>query len=206
MNRHLALLLERQPSLAASADDIAQTFTLLAATFRSGGRLLLCGNGGSAADCEHWAGELLKGFLSRRPLPTSERERLGADLGENLQGGLPVIPLTGFAGFQTAWLNDCNPDYLYAQLVYALGRPGDTLVGISTSGNSRNVLLALETASRIGLQTVALTGASGGEAAKLAGQSIRVPADQVHHIQELHLPVYHTLCLMLEEEFYPGSH
>lgn len=174
-------------------------------TIAGGGKLLLCGNGGSGADAEHWAGELLKGFLSKRPLGCEERERLGEQLASNLQGGIPAIPLTGFLSLSTAWQNDCDPAYIYAQLVYALGKPGDLLVGISTSGNAVNVGHALEVASRIGLRTVALTGAGGGRAAALAQVTIKVPAQEVHLIQELHLPVYHTLCLMLEEEFYPSK-
>ena len=172
-------------------------------TIAGGGKLLLCGNGGSGADAEHWAGELLKGFLSKRPLGNAERERLGEELASNLQGGIPAIPLTGFVSLRTAWLNDCDPDYLYAQLVYALGKPGDLLVGISTSGNAGNVGHALEVAAHNGLKTVALTGSGGGRAAELAQVAIKVPAQEVHFVQELHLPVYHTLCLMLEEAFFP---
>jgi len=170
-----------------------------------GGKLLLCGNGGSGTDAEHWAGELLKGFASKRSIGGELLSQLGAELAAQLQGALPVIPLTGFLGLRTAWQNDCDPDYVYAQLVLAFGRPGDTLVGMSTSGNSKNVALALETASKLGLHTVALTGAGGGKAAELAQTSIRVPACETYLIQELHLPVYHTLCLMLEDAFFPPA-
>ena len=145
----------------------------------------------------------MKGFLSKRPAGHAVKEKLGAELAANLQGGLPAIPLTGFLSLRTAWQNDCNPDYVYAQLVHALGRPGDVLVGISTSGNSKNVAYALETAQKSGLRTVALTGEGGGRAAELAELSIRVPSREVHLIQEMHLPVYHALCLMLEDEFFP---
>ena len=184
-------------------EDIQAVFHSLRDSIRSGGKVLLCGNGGSGADAEHWAGELLKGFGHKRPLGCEDQQKLGAELAAQLQGALPVIPITGFLGLRTAWQNDCDPNYVYAQLVYGLGRPGDVLVGISTSGNSKNVCLALETACKLGLQTVALTGATGGRAAQIAGLSIRVPSCETYLIQEYHLPVYHTLCLMLEDEFFP---
>jgi len=202
MNPHLASLLHRVPALNPCLKDLQRAYDMLHGSLASGGKLLLCGNGGSGADVEHWAGELLKGFQHKRPLTGDLLEKLGPDLAGKLQGALPVIPLTGFLGLRTAWQNDCDPDYLYAQLVLAYGRPGDVLVGLSTSGNSRNVVPALETANRLGLRTLALTGEGGGQAAQLAQASIRVPASETYLIQELHLPVYHTLCLMLEEAFF----
>lgn len=204
MNTRLSHLLHRAPSLSSCADDILALFEAMRASFAAGGRLLLCGNGGSGADAEHWAGELLKGFGSKRPLRCEDVQRLGNEMAAQLQGALPVIPITGFLGLRTAWQNDCNPDYVYAQLVYALGRPGDVLVGISTSGNSKNVCLALEAAAKLGLKTGALTGATGGRSAQLADICVRVPSCETYLIQELHLPVYHTLCLMLEDEFFPA--
>jgi len=203
MNPHLACLLQRAPALASCLDDIQRAFETMRGSLAGGGKLLLCGNGGSGADAEHWAGELLKGFASKRPIGGELLKQLGAELACQLQGALPVIPLTGFLGLRTAWQNDCDPDYVYAQLVLALGRPGDTLVGISTSGNSKNVALALEAAAKLGLHTVALTGAGGGKAAQLAQTTVRVPSCETYLIQEFHLPVYHTLCLMLEDEFFP---
>ncbi|GAG34888.1 unnamed protein product, partial [marine sediment metagenome] len=168
----------------------------------SGGTLLLCGNGGSASDAEHWAGELLKGFRRNRPLTGQWLERLGPELGTKLQGALPAIPLTGFPALSSAYGNDVDSDYVFAQLVFGLGRAGDALVGISTSGGAGNVVLAMKVAAALGMRTVALTGRSGGEMAPLAEVSIRVPADETDRVQELHLPVYHTLSLMLEEEFF----
>jgi len=204
MNPHLSCLLQRVPALEPCLADIQNAFEAMRCSLAGGGKLLLCGNGGSGADAEHWAGELLKGFASKRPIGGEILSKLGAELAGQLQGALPVIPLTGFLGLRTAWQNDCDPDYVYAQLVLAFGRPGDTLVGISTSGNSKNVALALETAAKLGLRTVALTGAGGGKAAQLAQTSIRVPSCETYLIQEYHLPVYHTLCLMLEDEFFPA--
>jgi D-sedoheptulose 7-phosphate isomerase len=204
MNSHLSNLLQRVPALAPCLDDIQNAYETMRASLAAGGKLLLCGNGGSGADAEHWAGELLKGFGSKRPIGGELLHRLGADLAGQLQGALPVIPLTGFLALRTAWQNDCHPDYVYAQLTLAFGRPGDTLVGISTSGNSRNVALALETAQKLGIKTVALTGQGGGKAAQLAQTCVRVPSCETYLIQEYHLPIYHTLCLMLEDEFFPA--
>lgn len=203
MNPHLSGLIQRVPALAPCVEDIQRAYETMRASLASGGKLLICGNGGSGSDAEHWAGELLKGFASKRPIGGKLLEQLGADLASQLQGALPMIPLTGFLGLRTAWQNDCDPHYVYAQLVLGLGRPGDTLIGLSTSGNSKNVALALETANKLGLSTVALTGAGGGKAAQLAQTSIRVPACETYLIQEFHLPVYHILCLMLEDEFFP---
>ncbi len=199
---HLTALAKRCPALSGSLEAIGELYRAMEATFLRGDKVLLCGNGGSGADAEHWSGELLKGFLSKRPIRGELRTQLGDALADQLQGGLPAIPLTGFLALRSAWLNDCDPDYLYAQLILALGKPGDLLIGISTSGNARNVALALETAERLGLTTAALTGAGGGRAAGLAQITVRAPANEVHLIQELHLPIYHTLCLMLEERFF----
>jgi len=204
MNTHLARLIQRAPALTPCLDDLQRAFEMMRDSLAGGGKLLICGNGGSGADAEHWAGELLKGFCSKRHLGGELLQKLGPDLAGKLQGALPVIPLTGFLGLRTAWQNDCDPDYIYAQLVLAYGRPGDTLVGISTSGNSKNVAPALEVANRLGLHTLALTGEGGGKAAQLAHASIRVPSRETYLIQEFHLPVYHTLCLMLEDEFFPA--
>jgi D-sedoheptulose 7-phosphate isomerase len=203
MHPHIAQLIQRLPALEICAEQIEGAFSVMRDSYTGGGKLLLAGNGGSGADAEHWAGELLKGFLSKRRLGEIEREKMGDALADKLQGGLPAIPLTGFTALRTAWLNDCDPHYLYAQLVYALGRPGDVLVGISTSGNSKNVCHALDTAKKAGIKTIGLTGAGGGRVFEIADLTIRVPADRVHIIQEYHLPVYHTLCLMLEDAFFP---
>jgi D-sedoheptulose 7-phosphate isomerase len=205
MNSHLSCLLQRVPALAPCIDDIQRAYSLMHQSLAAGGKLLICGNGGSGADAEHWGGELLKGFKSRRPIRGELLGKLGPELAGELQGALPVIPLTGFLGLRTAWQNDCNPDYVYAQLTLAFGRPGDTLVGISTSGNSRNVAPALEVAKRLGLHTIALTGEGGGKAAQIAEASIRVPSRETYLIQEYHLPIYHTLCIMLEAELFPES-
>ena len=203
MNHHLKNLLNRCPELVACQAEIESAAQILAASYRQGGKLLLCGNGGSAADADHWAGELLKGFGSKRPLAGELRKQLGDALADKLQGALSAIPLTGLPALASAWANDCDAEYLYAQLVLGLGRPGDVLVGISTSGNARNVAHAVEAANALGLKTVGLTGSSGGRLRELAGCCIRVPASETYRIQEFHLPIYHCLSLMLEDEFFP---
>ena len=172
------------------------------ASFAAGGKLLLCGNGGSAADADNWAAELLKGFVKKRPLPPEERSQLSTEVAERLQGALPAIPLTSFAAFQTAFANDVDSTFAFAQLVWALGAGGDVLVGISTSGQAENVCAAMNAARAKNLVTVGLTGQSGGRLKELTDVCIRAPASETHRVQELHLPIYHCLCLMLEEAFF----
>ncbi len=198
IERHLSFLLERRPELVGCVEEIRAAYAALAQCFRTGGRVYLCGNGGSAADCEHWAGELLKGFYARR----APRGDLPAALAR-LQEGLPAIPLTGFLSLRTAVANDIAPELEYAQLVWALGRPGDVLVAISTSGNARNVFLAAQAARQKGLVVLGLSGETGGRLIEVANPCIRVAAGRTHLIQELHLAIYHTLCIALEAEFFP---
>jgi len=202
MNPHIDNLLRRCPQLDACRPDVEKTFVILRDCFRSGGKLLLCGNGGSAADAEHWAGELLKGFGQKRPLSQAEKQGLPEALGLKLQGALPVIPLTGFISLSTAFANDVDPDLIFAQLVWGLGRPGDVLVGISTSGNARNIGVAMEVAKARGMRRIGFSGRTGGRLNPLSEVCIKAPADETYLIQEFHLPIYHCLCLMLEDEFF----
>jgi len=202
MNRHLVNLIDRFPALAGCAEDIERAFVLLRDCYGGGGKVLVCGNGGSAADAEHWAGELLKGFVKKRPLPPEERGKLSPKLAEKLQGALPTIPLTGFLSLRTAFANDVDPDLVFAQLVWGLGRPGDALVALSTSGGSVNVCAAVEAASARQMATVALTGQDGGRLGELADVCIRAPERETHLVQEYHVPIYHCLSLMLEDEFF----
>jgi len=202
MRDHLAELISRRPMLAALEADLRRAGDLLIACYRAGGTLLLCGNGGSAADCEHWAGELLKGFESRRPLTEGERGGLDPAIAGKLQRGLPAIPLTGFPALRSAVANDIDPLLEYAQLVQAFGRPGWVLVGISTSGNAGNVCAAAQVARARGMSVLGLTGAGGGRLAGLSDLCLRVPCARTCEVQELHLPIYHTLCLMLEDAFH----
>ena len=204
MNPHLTNLFDRRPELQACHEQIDQVFHAMCRSLRGGGKLLMCGNGGSAADAEHWTGELLKGFCSKRPLSALEKEKLPAEMRDKLQGGIPAIPLTGFTALTTAFNNDVDPHLTFAQLVWALGRPGDVLVGISTSGNAANIGSAMKAAEARGLVRIGLTGQSGGKLLPLTDLCIRVPATETFRVQELHLPVYHCLSLMLEDEFFPS--
>lgn len=202
MHPQIEKLLSRYPVLAPCGDDIQKAVDALAETYRSGGKLLLCGNGGSAADADHIAGELLKGFCSKRPLKTPARERLGEELASKLQDALPAISLHSLGAINTAWLNDCDPYYGYAQLVWGLGNANDALLGLSTSGNSKNVCHAMEVAKAKGLTTIGLSGKSGGKLKTLASVCICVPDSETFRIQEMHLPIYHAICLALEDIFF----
>ena len=201
MPSHLDNLIERYSVLKTCRADIQCAFELLAASFVKDGKLLLCGNGGSASDSEHWAGEMLKGFAHSRPLSALMRQGLPAEMAARLQWAFPVIPLTGFPALATAFGNDVEPEYVFAQLVLALGRGGDVLAVLSTSGSSANVCRAAEVARARKLSVLAMTGATGGQLKSLADVCICVPAIQTPHVQELHLPIYHCLSLMLEEAF-----
>ncbi len=198
----MELLLERHPSLVSCQNEILQAYEILQEVYSHEGKLLICGNGGSAADSDHIAGELLKGFMHTRPLDDSWKMKLGTDLSDKLQGALPTIPLTGFNAFQSAYNNDCDPLYNYAQLTWALGRPGDSFLGISTSGNSKNIIYAAKVAREKELKTIGLTGNSGGALLHEVEVCIRAPESDVYKIQEYHIPIYHCLCLMLEDFFF----
>jgi D-sedoheptulose 7-phosphate isomerase len=191
-------LLVSYPPLEQCVADIAAASDALVRCFRSGGKLLLCGNGGSAADTEHIAAELLKEFRQRRAVESPPEASLSRELRDHLQGALPAIPLPSFVAPLTAFANDCFPEYAFAQLVFALGRQGDLLLSLSTSGNSANVLRANETAKALGLGVIGLSGEDGGKMASGCDICIRVPERETYRIQELHLPVYHALCAMVE--------
>jgi D-sedoheptulose 7-phosphate isomerase len=196
---HLSDLARRHPSLAPLLPEVRRAAGIFTDCFRAGGQALLAGNGGSAADADHWAGELLKGFESRRPLTVREREGLPPDLAGKLQRAVPCLPLTGFAALRTAVANDIDPVLEFAQLVMALGRRGDVFVGISTSGNAANVCAAATVARARGLKVLGLTGVGGGKLAPLCDLCLRVPATRTLQVQEFHLPVYHTICLLIED-------
>jgi D-sedoheptulose 7-phosphate isomerase len=201
MGSHLVHLLERYPALTGCQPEIQQAFDLLTKVFKEDRRLFLCGNGGSATDSEHWAGEMLKGFALTRSLLPSMRRGLPPAMATRLQWAFPVIPLTGFPALATAFGNDVEPEYVFAQLLLALGRAGDVLAALSTSGNSANVCRAAEVARARHIPVLALTGASGGKLKELAEVCICVPAMLTPLVQEYHLPIYHCLSLMLEEAF-----
>lgn len=204
----LDALVARHPDLAACRDDIAAARDSLIRAYEEGHKLLLCGNGGSAADCEHIAGELLKGFERRRPLPEESRRRLAAQgregelLAEKLQRALPAISLCGHPSLATAFANDVDPLLVFAQLVAALGSAGDVLLAISTSGAAENVMHAARAARALGLGTIGLSGRGGEGLAALCDVLIDVPGESTAEVQELHVPVYHHLCRAVEAHFF----
>lgn len=210
MKKRLSLLLERYPVLRPCEKELVAALDLLAAAYRAGNKLLVCGNGGSAADSEHLVAELMKGFLKRRPISSARAAQIeavdktdGKAIARHLQGGLAAISLASPTALTSAIANDVSYEMIFAQQVYGLGRAGDVLLGISTSGNSKNVSYAVSVAKALGLKTIVLTGRSGGTLAPLADVAIKVPADAITEIQELHLPVYHWLSTELEEIFFP---
>lgn len=202
MNPRIQTLLTHYPQLEVCLSDVQAAFDLLRDTYDRQGTLLLCGNGGSASDADHISGELLKGFQSKRPLTDTDQTAIGPDLAPHLQQALPAIPLTAFNALSTAYTNDVNAEYIYAQLVLGLGRSGDGLLGISTSGNAKNVRHALRVAKARGLRTLGLSGETGGAMRDFCDVCIRVPSAETFRIQEYHLPIYHTLCLMLEDHYF----
>ena len=202
-------LVNRYPVLAPVQDDIEMFYKTLVECYENGGKVLIVGNGGSAADAEHIVGELMKGFIKERPVSEEMEAALkaidperGPALAKKLQGGLPAICLNAHTSLNTAFANDKDPVMIYAQQVNGYGKPGDVFIGISTSGNAENVMYAAVTAKAKGMKVLALTGKNGGKLAKVADVSIIVPVQETYKIQEYHLPIYHVLCLMLEDHFY----
>jgi D-sedoheptulose 7-phosphate isomerase len=206
---YLQQLIERYPKLESAKDDIKAAFDIIVNSYSNGGKLLIAGNGGSAADAEHIAGELMKTFAKKRSLPDSfiyDVEKVDSEIAQylvtRLQPGLPAIALSGHASLNTACINDIDGHITFAQQVYGYGKQGDVLLAISTSGNSKNVLYAVAVAKAKKLKIIGLTGATGGELKRFSDVCIRVPETETWKIQELHLPVYHLLCMMLEEHFF----
>lgn len=207
--KYINLLVERYPSLDFVKDDIVAAYLLMEEAYENGGKLLVAGNGGSAADAEHIVGELMKGFKLSRKLEAgfaeqlvAENLELGGILAENLQGALPAIALDGHPALSTAYMNDCEPLLCFAQQINGYGKPGDVFLGISTSGNSKNVLFAATTAHAKGMKVIGLTGAKDSKLMDMSDVCIKAPQTETYMIQELHLPIYHCLCLMLEDKFF----
>lgn len=199
-------LYSRYPELEGCGEQIEKVLEMMKETYGNGGKLLLCGNGGSCADCDHIAGELLKGFLEKR-VPDAElqkrlSERFPNDaeyLMGNLQRGIPAISLAAHAGVMTAFANDVDPNMIYAQLVYAYAKPNDMVIGISTSGNSVNVVNAIKIASTMGIKSALLCGAKECRLDGICDAVIHAPETETYKVQEYHLPIYHYLCAMLED-------
>ena len=207
--KHVDLLVERYPKLAVCRDDIIKAYEIMEECYEGDHKLLIAGNGGSAADSEHIAGELMKRFKTPRPVPTEFSQKLksidperGENLSKNLERGLMAIPLVAHEALTTAYINDVDGLGVFAQQLYGFGREGDVFLGISTSGNSKNVMSATVVARALNIKVIGLTGAAGGELGTGADVCIRVPETETYMIQELHLPVYHCLCLMLEDRFF----
>ena len=202
-------LINRYPSLCDCKEDIKKAVDAIIDCYEKGGKLLLCGNGGSCADCEHIVGELMKGFLKKRPLDGSKMEEMkrncnlvNDEMLEKLQGGLPAIAIPSITALNSAFCNDVDPELVYAQPLMSLAKENDILIGISTSGNSKNVFGAVKVAKALGIKVISLTGKTGGKLKDTADICICAPETETFKIQELHLPIYHYLCAAVEEHFF----
>lgn len=209
LEKHVDLLISRYPVLEAIRQDIIDGYCLLEETYTNGGKLLVAGNGGSAADAEHIVGELMKRFKLQRPVSDEFAAKLkavdpvrGAELAKNLERTLQAIPLTCHEALTTAYINDVDGLGTFAQQLFGYGVAGDVFLGISTSGNSKNIINATVVARAAGIKVLGLTGAGGGELGKVADVTVKVPETETYMIQELHLPIYHCWCLMLEDKFF----
>lgn len=191
-------LYDRYPALNVCRQDIDNATQMIIDCYEKGGKLLLCGNGGSASDCEHIVGELMKGFLKKR-VPKDDRF---INIKDKLQVGLPAISLVSQSAILSAFANDVDPDYIYAQLVLGYAKKDDILLGLSTSGNSKNVVNAMDVAKSLGINTIGLTGQNESKISSIADITIKVPEVETYKVQELHLPVYHELCIRIEEHFF----
>ncbi len=210
--KHVDLLIKRYPILSENRQQIINAYLVMEECYSSGGKLLIAGNGGSAADSEHIVGELMKGFKLTRKIDNDYSDKLisvdaelGKTLSENLQGALTAIALDGHIALSTAYMNDCEPELCFAQQVNGYGKNGDVFLGISTSGNSKNVLYAAVAAKAKDMKVIGLTGKKESKLSRLADVCINVSETETYMIQELHLPVYHCLCLMLEDKFFGGA-
>lgn len=209
LEKHLELLINRYPAFTQIRKEITEAYLLMEDCYKHGGKLLIAGNGGSAADAEHMAGELMKRFKLLRPVSEEFAEKLksvdcvrGPVLARQLESPLTAIPLVAHEALTTAYSNDVDGLGIFAQQLFGYGRPGDVFLGISTSGNSVNVINAAIVARAAGIKVIGLTGAGGGELGVLADITVKVPETETYMIQELHLPVYHCWCLMLEDKFF----
>lgn len=209
LQKHIDLLVNRYPKLEYVKKNIIEAYFVLAECYENGGKLLVAGNGGSAADSEHIAGELMKSFKIQRPISNELKEKLieidpkrGPELARNLERSLMTIPLVAHEALTTAYINDVDGLSVFAQQLMGFGKKGDIFLAISTSGNSKNIINATVVARACEIKIIGLTGLNGGELAGVADVAIQVPETETYMIQELHLPIYHCLCLMLEDKFF----
>ena len=204
MMNYVENLIKRYPDLYECREPLTKAIDAIVAMHRTRGTLLVCGNGGSAADSDHISGELLKGFLSRRPLSEAEKNTLPWEIANQLQGGIKVIPLPSLTSFSTAFGNDASSVLTFAQLVWVFGESNGVFLGISTSGNAKNVCAAAEVAKAKGMMTIAMTGQNGGTLAQICDIALKAPEAETYKIQELHLPIYHALCAEAEAQIFGG--
>ena len=209
LQKHIDLLMKRYPVLEACKEEIIGGYELMEECYKNGGKLLIAGNGGSAADSEHIAGELMKRFKIPRSIPEDLKKKLieidsvrGENLSKNLERPLMAIPLVAHEALTTAYINDVDGLGVFAQQLYGFGRAGDVFLGITTSGNSQNVMSATVVARALGIKVLGLTGENGGELSQVANVCVKVPETETYMVQELHLPVYHCWCLMLEDKVF----
>ncbi|AEV29094.1 phosphoheptose isomerase [Sphaerochaeta pleomorpha str. Grapes] len=209
MHKEIEALIERYPQLKPMAQDIEKASSILIKSIKEGGKVLVCGNGGSSSDADHIVGELMKSFAIERPLDKSFKEQLvkadlsmGSVLAKHLQGAIPAINLGCHTALSSAFNNDVDPALVFAQQVHGYGKSGDVLLGLSTSGNAKNVNYAAVTALAKGMHVIGMTGETGGALAGHCTICLKVPQRETYKVQELHLPLYHTLCLLLENEFF----
>ncbi|MBE7087603.1 MAG: SIS domain-containing protein [Clostridiales bacterium] len=200
--KHVDLLMDRYPQLNDCKIDIENAIKVIADSYHKDGKVLLCGNGGSASDCEHISGEFLKGFLSKRKIKDGEYPNFDEFAREKLQKGIPAIPLTSLTALISAFSNDVDAELVYAQLVFALGKKTDVFVGLSTSGNAKNVSHGAKVAKELGLKTIAMTGKNNSKLSDVCDITIKVPETETFKVQELHLPVYHAICAQVEEDIF----
>ncbi len=212
MEKNINRLLLRYPTLTSCADSILKAYKIMVTAYFSDHKLLVAGNGGSAADAEHIAGELMKRFRRPRPISPTLSSKLiaidsvrGPQLAKNLERSLMAIPLVAHEALTTAYINDVDAYGVFAQQLLGFGRVGDVFLGISTSGNSQNIMNAAVVARALDIKVIGLTGADGGELAQFADIAVKVPETETYRIQELHLPIYHCWCMMLEEHFFGGE-
>lgn len=209
LEKHIQLLITRYPQLESIKEDIINAFFVFEECYENSGKLLIAGNGGSAADAEHIAGELMKSFRIKRSVSEEFAFKLkqadpirGEALAEKLECALPAIPLTAHEAISTAYINDVDPLGVFAQQLFGFGKQGDVFLGLSTSGNSENIIKAAVVAKAMGMKIVGLTGEKGGDLADIADVAVKVPETETYMVQELHLPIYHCWCLMLEDRFF----
>ena len=202
-------LMTNAPALKSCLSEIKEAISIIISCYKNGKKVMICGNGGSAADSEHIVGELMKGFILKRPISQGHKKMLekyfpedSTYLSSRLQEALPALSLVSQTSLSSAFANDIDPEMVFAQQVYGYAQKGDVLIGLSTSGNSKNIVAAVKVAKCFGVNSVCFTGKSGGALKDISGVCIKVPAEETYRIQEYHLMTYHAICAIIEAEFF----